>query len=354
MKKTSAKLKTPARVGKQTLKKSASIKPPKKKRPASAAKKASKGLSSAKTKKPRKRPSGAKAEAIQNGVLSGLRPPLPHQVKSSQSSRLFGRFYDRPDYYIAYGPFYLNHAVHWLKLHHRPEPIEAIKVLEEEIENITQKKSALLLEWGISPEDARRVVESSHRAWLLDFSKRIWGCNEPDKLFSDEKMREKAMIVSAKHDWPRLREVLGMPFISKGAELDLPAFVNRLNVAVKARKTGLEAWKIRPSDWARRLIWDWAANPSQSYIDPKGTFTGKIPPRCLWSGPAINEFFNLSKSANAKVSDNAVNQAIGRDLELFWPDPALRFHLEKSTHNGKSTLRFVRESGTDGQKPKCP
>lgn len=348
MKKTFAKLKAPARVGKQTLKKSASIKPPKKKKPAAAAKTASKGLSSAKTKKPFKRPSSAKAQAVQKGVLSGLRPPLPHQVKSSKYSCLFDRFYDRPDYYIAYGPFYLIHAVYWLKLHHRPEPIDAIKVLEEEIENITQKKSAMLLEWGLSPEDARRVVESSHRAWLLDFSKRIWGCNDPDKLFSDEEMREKAMIVSAKHDWSLLRKVLGMPFISKSAEFDLPAFVNRLNVTVKAQKTGFEAWKIRPSDWARKLIWDWAANPNQSYIDPKGPFTGKIPPRCLWSGPAINKFFNLSKSANSEVSDNAVNQAIGRDLELFWPDPALRFHLEKSNHNGKPILRFVRKSGADG------
>ena len=311
-------------------------------------------LSSAKLKKPRKSPSGAKAEGLQKGVLSGLRPPLPHQLKSSQSSCLFDRFYERPDHYIAYGAFYLLHAIYWLKLHHRPMPIEAIKVLEEEVEDITQKKSALLLEWGLSLEDARRVVESSHRAWLLDFSKKVWGCSDPDNDFLDEKMREKAMIVSAKHDWSRLQEVFRIPLISKGAKLDIPAFVSRLNGEVKAQKTGFESWKVRPSDWARKLIWDWAVTPNQSYFDPKGRFTGKIPPRSLWSGPAINDFFNLSKSENAKVSDNAVNQAIGRDLELFWPDPVLRFHLEKSTHNGKQTLRFVRKSGTVGQKPKCP
>jgi len=325
-----------------------------KKRPIRAVKNAIKGLSSAKLKKPRKSPSGAKAEGLQKGVLSGLRPPLPHQLKSSQSSCLFDRFYDRPDHYIAYGAFYLLHAIYWLKLHHRPMPIEAIKVLEEAVEDITQKKSALLLEWEISPEDARRVVVSSHRAWITDFSKKVWGCNDPDNDFLDEKMRERAMIVSAKHDWSRLQEVFRIPLILKGAKLDLPAFVSRLNGEVKAQKTGFESWKIRPSDWARKLIWDWAATPNQSYFDPKERFTGKIPPRCLWSGPAINEFFNLSKSANAKVSDNAVNQAIGRDLKLFWPDPALRFHLEKSTHNGKQTLRFVRKSGIGEQKPKCP
>jgi hypothetical protein len=335
MKKTSAKLKTPARVGKQTLKKSASIKPPKKKRPASAAKKASKGLSSAKTKKPRKRPSGAKAQAVQKRVLSGLRPPLPHQVKSSQSSGLFGRFYDRPDYYIAYGPFYLNHAVHWLKLHHRPEPIDAIKVLKEEIENITQKKSALLLEWGISPEEARRVVESSHRAWLLDFSKRVWGCNEPDQIFSNEKMRERAMIVSAKHDWAQLWEVLGMPSISKQAGLDLTAFLSRLNAAGKENKTGFDAWKFGPADWDRRLIWLWGVNPDQSYIDPAGSLTGKIPPVCLWSGPAIVRYFDLA------MDDASVRRQLGR-LGLAQTDQSLRFRLEETKHRGKKILRFVR------------
>lgn len=327
------------------------------KKPAKALKKPMNMGASSPAHKGHTRRSRAKDRAIRTGVLTDLKPPLPHEIKNSKtdfSAVTLNRFYNRPEHYIAYGAFYLTHAIYWLKLHQRTLPVEAIKVLEEEIENITQKKSALLLEWGISPEVARLVVESSHRAWLLDFSKRVWGCNDPDMLFSDEKMREKAMIVSAKHDWPRLREVLGMPFISKGAELDLPAFVNRLNVAVKSRETGLEAWKIRPSDWARRLIWDWAVNPNQSYIDPKGTFTGKIPPRCFWSGPTINEFFNLSKSANAMVSDNAVNQAIGRHLKLFWPDPTLRFHLEKSTHNGRQTLRFVRNSGTDGRKPNCP
>jgi len=150
-------------------------------------------LSSEETKKPRTRPSGANAEAIQKGVLRGLRPPRPHEFKKKKPNPylgLFEMFYDRSeDYYIAYGAFYLIHAVYWLKLHHRPEPIDAIKVLEEEIENITQKKSAMLLEWGLSPKDARRVVEFSHQAWLLDFSKKVWGCNDPDKLFSNEKIR---------------------------------------------------------------------------------------------------------------------------------------------------------------------
>jgi hypothetical protein len=334
-----------------------------KKSPVSAVKKASKGLSSTKLKKPHKRPSDAKSKANLKGVLSDLLPPRPHEVKRKPPNpfidllsaairdleaipalRLFDRFYDRPDHYIAYGAFYLTHAIYWLKLHHRPEPIDAIKVLEEEIENITQKKSQLLVEWGISPEDARQVVESSHRAWLLDFSNRFWGCPDPDKDFLNEKMRERAMILEAKHDRARMQEVF--KFISKGEEFDLPAFVSRLNGAVKEKTTGLEGWKVGSADWSRKLIWIWAVSPDQNYTDPAGSLTGKIPPVCLWSGPAINKFLNFKKSQNEKISDNAVNQAIGRSLKLFWPDPTLRFALIKSEECGKEVYHFSRAGGT--------
>jgi hypothetical protein len=74
--------------------------------------------------------------------------------------------------------------------------------------------------------------------------------------------------------------------------------------------------------------------------------TGKIPPVCLWSGPAINKFLNFKKSQNEKVSDNAVNQAIGRSLKLFWPDPTLRFDLIKSEECGKEVYHFSRAGGT--------
>jgi hypothetical protein len=352
MKKTSASLKTPARVGNQTLKKSVSIKPPKKLKRASVAKKASKALSSAKPKKPHKRPSGAKAKAIQKGVLSDLRPPRPHEVKRKPpnpfidlltaairdleaipETRIFDRFYDRPDHYIAYGAFYLTLAIYWLKLHHRPEPIDAIKVLEEEIENITQKKSALLLEWGISPEDARQVVESSHRAWLLDFSKRFWGCPDPDKDFLNEKMRERAMILSAKHDWARMQEVF--KFISKGEEFDLPAFVSRLNGAVIEKTTGLEGWKVGPADWSRKLIWIWAVSPDQNYADPAGRLSGKIPPVCFWSGPAIVRYFNLP------VGDATARRQLDR-IGLAETAKSLHYGLEETKHRGKKILRFVK------------
>jgi hypothetical protein len=324
-----------------------------KKRPATATKKACKRLPSAQLKKPAKNPSCVNAEAVQKGILSDLRPPRPHEVKRKPRNpfidllpaairhleaipaiRLFDRFYDRPDDYIAYGAFYLIHAIYWLKLHHRPMPIEAIKVLEEAVEDITQKKSALLLEWGISPEDARQVVESSHRAWLLDFSKKVWGCSDPDNDFLNEKMRERAMIVSAKHDCSQLEEVIRFSLISKSAEFDLPSFVSRLNGAVKENKTGIEAWKVGPADWARKLIWVWAVNPDQNYVDPTGRLSGKIPPVCLWSGPAIVRYFNLP------VGDATARRQLGRK-GLAQTDQSLHFGLEETKHRGKKILRFV-------------
>lgn len=323
-----------------------------KKSPATGSKKSRKGLSPDKLEKPRKRPSGAKSPAIKKGCLSELRPPRPHEIKSIKPNpfiallpkaikalepppriALFDQFYDRPDYYIAYGAFYLTIEIYWLKLHHRPLPIDAIKVLEEEIENITKKKSALLLEWGISPEDARQVVESSHRAWILDFSSRFWGCPEPYKDFLNEKMRERAMILSAKHDWARMQEVF--QFISKGAGFDLPTFVSRLNGAVKENKTGLEGWKFGPADWSRKLIWIWAVSPDQNYTDPAGKLSGKIPPVCFWSGPAIVRYFNLP------VGDATARRQLGR-IGLVQTHKSLHFGLEKTMHCGKKILRFVR------------
>jgi len=132
-----------------------------------------------------------------------------------------------------------------------------------------------------------------------------------------------------------LREVLGRPFIPKSAEFDLPAFLGRLNAAVKENKTGFDAWKLGPADWDRKLIWLWGVNPDQPYIDPAGNLTGKIPLLCLWSGPAIVRYFGLV------MDDASVRRQLGR-LGLVQNDQSLRFRLEETKHYGKKLLCFVR------------
>jgi hypothetical protein len=288
--------------------------------------------------KPSKSLCGAKDPDLQKGALAELQPPIPQPIKNQSRSPytgLFSLFHDRPEFYISYGAFFLTQTIYSLKLNHRPIPAAAIEVLERAIEEITHKKTDLLVGWGISPEHARLVVESSLRAWLLDFSKRVWGCNDPDKDFLNESMRERAIIASSKHNWHRLLESIQVSFISESAECDLVNFMRRLYGVVKENKTGFEAHKINPADWARKLVTLWAVIPDQSYVDPEGKLLGKIPPVCLWSGPAINTYFNLG------LSDNAVNQAICR-MGLFWPNKTLRFGIEETTERKKKTLRFTR------------
>lgn len=308
------------------------------KKPAKALKKPMNMGASSPAHKGHTRRSRAKDRAIRTGVLTDLKPPLPHEIKNSKtdfSAVTLNRFYNRPEHYIAYGAFYLTAAIYWLKLHHRPMPVDAIKVLEEEIEKITQKKAALLLEWELSPEVARLVVDFSHRAWLVDFSDKVWGCKNPDEFFSNEKIRERALIVSAKHDWSRQLETLQIPFISKSAELDPAAFVHRFHGAVIEKTSGMDAWKVGPAEWARKIIPLWAVSPNQSYFDPTGRLTGKIPPLCIWSGPAIVRYFNLP------VGDATAMRRIGR-LGLVKTHESLHFGLEEIIRRGKKTLRFVK------------
>ena len=308
------------------------------KSPAKAAKKPMNMETSSPAQKGHKRHSRAKGQAIRKGILADLRPPEPHEIKNSKTDMAaitLNRFYNRPDHYIGFGVFYLTHAIYWLKLHQRPLPVEAIKVLEEEIEKITQKKAALLLEWGLSPEVARLVVDSSHRAWLVDFSDKVWGCKNSDEFLSNEKIRERALIVSAKHDWSRQLETLQIPFISKSAELDPAAFVHRFYVAVKEKTSGFDAWKVGPAEWARKIIPLWAVSPNQSYFDSTGRLSGTIPPLCLWSGPAIVRYFNL------QVADATAMRRIGR-LGLVKTHESLHFGLEEIIRCGKKTLRFVK------------
>jgi hypothetical protein len=286
------------------------------KSPVKPAKRPSKGNPTPVATRARKQPSKAKKEAgrnaVKGGVLGDLRPPLLSKIKRPTSTPHFNpfeKFYDRPNEYLAYGAFYLLFTQHWLKI--QSHPLGAIKVLEDAIEDISQQKSAILIGWGVNPEEARKIVDSSHRAWLIQFSKKVWGSSNPED-FKDkqkdaysERMRERAMVVSAKHDFDRLLKVLNSDLVRKSGS-SIEAIFERTYRAIKESTTGLEAWKSDPNDWAQKIAWLWVAPP---WGDANGKWPEKMPPVCMWSSDAIAK---LLVDGEFEPSDAMVRQSIKR------------------------------------------
>ena len=285
-----------------------------KKKPIKTSVKAAKKVTKAKVSpvlgKGLKRPSGAKKvtrKVAAKGVLADLKPILPADIKIFNShSVLFERFYDNPNYYLAYGAFYMLHAIYSLKLHRRPIPFEAIKVLEDAIEDISQQKTAFLInDWEVDPKEARKIVDSSHRAWLLHFSKKVWGTMNPEEDFLNERTRERAMVVSSKHDGNQLAEFFKRCLVGK-SESNIKDFSERTNRAIQESTTGFEALIADRNNWTEKLVWFWGVPPLG---DVSGKWPKKIPPVCLWSSDAITKLF---VDRACQPSEGAVATAIHR------------------------------------------
>ena len=254
---------------------------------------------------------GARRNAVQSGVLAKLRPPLPFEIKRPKPDLFnpFAQWYNRPNEYLAYGAFHLLYTIYGLKIHWRPIPLDAIKVLENAIEDISQQKAEILInDWAVEPKEARKIVDSSHRAWLIQFSKKVWGSSNPEEDFKDGgscNKRERAMMASSKHDFDELLKVLKSDLVGKSGS-NPEAIFERTYRVIKEKTTGFEAWRHGSNDWVQKIVCLWVAPP---WGDGNGKWPKKMPPVCMWSSDAITK---LLVDAEFKLSDEMVRQSIKR------------------------------------------
>lgn len=273
------------------------------------------------------------------GVLSDLKHP-PTRIAFTEQRKRFVKHLinplnpwlifeneNNPDLYVTYGDCVLNLWIYFLKFFIPPEspnPAEAIRILEDEIETLSKAHIFCLTSWNIPSGQAKIIVESRRRAFLNLFALELWGSKNPELDCSNKQEVMRAHLYRSRKSHQSLSYEYETAFMQKQFKKDHKKVYQCLNSILSGKKSEFSKLDSE-ANHDRTLIFNWIL----------GEPANGIPPMCMWSSQAIIKILKLEghnlKGFMFDSVKNRVSKKINR-LGLVRPTPPVPSYSVKYTN----------------------
>ncbi len=247
-------------------------------------------------------------------------------------------FENDPDSYREHGDCTLNLWIYFLKFFIRPIPLEAIRILEDEIEKLSQRHISCLARWDVNYDQAKIIVESRRRAFLNLFALELWGSKNPDSDCLNEHEVMRAHLYRSRDSHQSLMHEYETYCLKEAFKKNHKMVYKCINSILSAKKSTFSKLDSG-ANYDRTLIFNWT----------NGEISNDIPPLCMWSSQAIIKILKLEGHDLIKdefdVIKNRLRKQINRLRLVRPPPPVPTFSVKYS--DGKFSMYPTNRGGVN-------
>jgi len=250
-------------------------------------------------------------------------------------------FKNDPDLYINYGDCVLNLWIYYFKFFSSEEQVDAIRILEDEVEKLSQTRISCLVGWDVPSDQAGIIVKSRRSAFLNYFSDELWGSKNPELDCSNEQEKMRARLYRSRRSHLNVSFEYETAFMQEQLEKDQKKVTQCLLRILSGKKSASSRLDIE-ANCNRTLIFNWIL----------GEPVNGIPPMCMWSSQAIIKILKLEghnlKGFMFDSVKNRVSKQINR-LGLVRPTPPVPSYSVKYT-NGMFSMHPTKRGDVNSGK----